>query len=74
LRPKPAPFLKFDAGAFRFGDLNGAVAAAAIDHDPLVAERDAVEAGSGIRRLVAGDDDSGQLRHDWRSVPIWRIA
>ena len=74
LRPKAAPFVKFDAGALRFGNVDGAVAAAAIDHDPLVAERDAVEAIADIRRLVAGDDDSGQLRHGWRSVPVWRIA
>ena len=74
LRPKPAPLVKLDAGALRLGDVDGAVAAAAIDHDPLVAERDAVEAIADIRRLVAGDDDGGQLRHDARSVPVRRIA
>src|SRR5208283_4715911 len=63
LRPITAPFLKLDAGAFCPRDLHGRIRAAAIDHDALVAECEAIEAGGDIHRLVLGDYNRAELRH-----------
>src|SRR5208282_2115454 len=68
LRAITAPFVKLDAGAFSPGDLHGRIRAAAIDHDALVAECEAVEAGADIRRLVLGDYNRAELRHGLFSV------
>ena len=46
-----------DARALAAGNVDGAVARPAIDHDTLIAKGQRVEAGADIRRLIAGDDD-----------------
>ena len=44
-------------------DRHRVVGAAAVDHDALVAEREAVQTFGDVAGLVAGDDDGAQARH-----------
>ena len=64
LRAKTAPFVKRDAGALFFCQLHRRIGAAAIDHNALVAKREAVKTRPDIRCLVLGDDDGAELRHE----------
>ena len=63
LAPKTFEGMKADAGSPALGDPHGVVVAAGIDHDALVAERDAVETLRNVHRFVLGDDDCAQDRH-----------
>jgi hypothetical protein len=47
----------FDAGSPPARDAHGVILAAAVDHDALVAEYQAVEASPDVACFVSGDDD-----------------
>jgi len=49
--------MEADARTTALSDLHRVVVAAGVDHDALVAERDAVETVRNVRRFVLGDDD-----------------
>ena len=69
LGAEPGPFVGRDLRAATRSDCHGVVGAAAVDHDALVAEGDALQARSDVLRLVPGDDDRAQSRQG--VVPGW---
>src|SRR6516164_3733988 len=71
LRPEALPFVKLDSRTFVAGDRHRRIVATAIDHDALIAEGKAVEAGADIRRLVFGNDDGAERRHQSRPDPYF---
>src|SRR5262249_49452052 len=68
LRPEAMPVVRLDARTPLARERDGAVGAAGIDHDALVAEHKRVEAGADVRLLVLGDHDGAQTRQ--RISPI----
>src|SRR5262249_43954884 len=63
LRAEPMPVVRDHARAPLGRDRGGAIGAAGIDHDALVAERQTVETGADVRLLVSRDDDGAQAHH-----------
>src|SRR5262249_31374092 len=70
LRAEALPVVRLDARAPLARELDGAVGAAGVDHDALVAERETVEAGADVRLLVLGDHDGAQTRQRISPVKI----